>query len=118
MLSKKNLMFALAGCAALFGTPALATNIGHSFFMRGSIVAEDATGTVVCIGKEDGARVGQVLTVFHVTIPAGPQKGIGTGFRRDLVGHVRIDHIFGGHFAHVSVVDGKPAVNDIVELKK
>lgn len=118
MLLKRKIVLSLAGLAMLSGSPVLAANIRHAFFMRGSIVAEDATGTVVCLGKEDGARVWQVLTVYCVNVLGSPQKGPGAGLRRDLVGHVRIDHVFEGHFAHVSVVDGKPAVNDIVELKK
>jgi len=118
MLLKRKIILSLAGLAMLSNSPVIAANIRHAFFMRGSIVAEDATGTVVCVGKEDGAKVGQVLTVYRVNILGGPQKGPGPAYRRDLIGHVRLDHLVEGHFAHVSVVDGKPAVNDIVELRK
>jgi hypothetical protein len=102
----------------LSATPTLGQGIGHSFFMRGSIVGEDTTGTVVCVGKADGATVGQVLEVYRVETTPGPSKTPGSGFRRVLVGHVKINHIFDAHFAHVSVTDGAPAVNDIVELRK
>lgn len=108
---------ALIGLAITMTSPVLAQGIGHSFFMRGSIVGTDPNGTVVCVGKADGAQVGQVLEVYRVTSVPGPPKGIST-FRRNLVGRVRIDHVFDDHFAHVSVADGRPAVHDIVELRR
>ena len=117
MRLNKKIPFTLAGLAILSAAPALATGIGHSFFMRGSIVGTDTTGTVVCVGKADGAIVGQVLDVYRVTTTPGPSKGMGPGFRRELVGHVKVNHIFNEHFAHVSIADGAPAVNDIVELQ-
>ena len=110
---------AIASAAMLGTAPAFASGIGHSFFMRGSIVAEQAQGKVVCIGSEDGATVGQVLEVYRAVFHPGPSgKGFGPPFHREPVGHVRINHVYDGHFAHVSVVDGAPAVNDIVELRR
>jgi hypothetical protein len=106
------------GAAALLAGPALAQGIGHRLFMRGAVVGADGQGQVVCIGKVDGAKEKQVLDVYRVTAIPGPSKGTGAGFKRELVGHVRIDHIFNDHFAHVSTVDGKPAVHDLVELTK
>lgn len=109
---------ALAGLALLGSTPLLASGVKHGFFMRGSIVGESADGPVICIGMQDGATVGQVLEVYRVKINPGPQKGAATTYRRERVGQVKIDHVFDDHFAHVSVVDGKPAVHDIVELRR
>jgi hypothetical protein len=115
---KTNLSLAIAGVAMLAAVPASAANIGHSFFMKGSIVAEQAEGKVVCIGSQDGATVGQVLDVYHTVQHPGPSKGAGPSFHRKPAGHVRIDHVYDAHFAHVSVVDGNPAVHDIVELRR
>lgn len=116
---KSPLSFALAGLGAvLLATPTLAAGIGHSVFMRGSIVATDATGPVVCIGRADGAKAGQVFEVYRVVTHPGPaNKGVASMYHRQLVGHVKIDHIFDDHFAHVKVADGTPALNDIVEIK-
>lgn len=115
----KAVMLAAAGLALLSAVPAAAQGIGHTWFMRGSIVGTDDTGPVVCIGKTDGAEVGQVLEVYrNVPVPGGSYKGAGPAFRRQFVGHVRIDHIYDDHFAHVSVNDGNPAKHDIVELRK
>lgn len=115
---KKFMMIALAGLSMLGATPALAQSIGHTFFMRGSIVDTDSKGTVVCIGKADGAEVGQKLDVYRVVTHPGPSKGAAPTFHRQLVGHVTIDHVFDDHFAHVSVADGKPAKHDLVELRR
>lgn len=115
---KKSLMVALAGISMLSAVPAFAQGIGHTFFMRGSVVGKDAQGTIVCIGKADGAEVGQVLEVYRVIQHPGPSKGTPTPFHRQLIGKVKIDHIYDDHFAHVSVTEGAPAKNDIVELRK
>lgn len=113
---KKSLAAIAASIPLVFATPVLAQGIGHSFFMRGSIVGADNRGTIVCIGKADGAKEGQTLEVYRNTYRAGPAKGNGPTLTRTLIGHVRIDHIFDDHFAHVSRIDGQPAKNDIVEL--
>lgn len=105
----------LAGLAMLTASPVVAQGIGHTFFMRGSIVEIDSTGPVICIGKADGAQVGQTLEVYRAKIVPGPQK-TPPSYRRELVGHVTIDRIFDDHFAHVRVKDGSPAKYDIVEL--
>lgn len=117
---KKSLMAALAGISMLAAVPAMAQGIGHTFFMRGSIVDTGDTGTVVCIGKADGAEVGQTLEVYRVVRHPGPvaSKGNVAPFHRQRVGQVTIDHIYDDHFAHVSVTEGSPAKNDIVELHK
>lgn len=111
----KSIVAALAGLAMLATTPALAQGIGHKFFMRGSIVDTDAAGPVICIGKADGATVGQTLEVYRVKQLPGPSKSPPT-YRRDLVGHVTIDQIVDDHFARVRIADGAPAKHDIVEL--
>lgn len=118
MLLKKKITIALAGLATLGAAPTFAQGIGHSFFMRGTIVGQDTNGTVVCIGKADGAEVGQTLEVYRVVYHPGPSKGQGPTYHRQAVGHVTVDHIYDDHFAHVTVKDGAPAKHDIVELRR
>lgn len=117
---KTKIALAIAGIAMLASVPAAAAGIGHTLFTRGSIVAEQTEGKVVCIGSEDGATVGQVLDVYRVEQHPGPisSKGAGPFFHREPAGHVRVDHVYDAHFAHVTVVDGTPAVHDIVELRR
>jgi hypothetical protein len=116
---KTEIALAIAGIALLASVSAAAAGIGHTLLMRGSIVAEQAEGKVVCIGSEDGATVGQVLDVYRVVQHPGPGgRGVGPSFHREPAGHVRVDHVYDAHFAHVAVVDGAPAVHDIVELRR
>jgi len=115
---KKSLMAAVVGISMLGATPVLSQGIGHTWFMRGTVVQIDSTGTVVCIGKADGAEVGQTLEVYRIVRHPGPSKGVGSTFHRQEVGEVRIDHVFDDHFAHVTVTKGRPTRNDIVELQR
>jgi hypothetical protein len=117
---RKSTMIAAAGISMFAAAPAFAQGIGHSFFMRGSIVETSAGNTVVCIGKADGAEVGQTLEVYRNVRHPGPvaSKGNVAPFHRKRVGQVTIDHIYDDHFAHVTIAEGKLAKNDIVELRK
>lgn len=92
----------------LFGsTPLLAQGVGHTFFMRGKIVRMDAGGSVACLGKADGAQVGQILEVYHASYR-----------HRRLVGHVEVDQIFDDHYAHFQVKDGTPQKGDWITLRR
>ncbi len=96
---------------------AKAPGIGHTFFMRGSVVHVTGKQVVVCIGKADGARAGQELTVYRVSEhPHGP-KGPPT-FQRKQIGSVRIDAIVDDHFANATVLSGTVQKNDLVELQR
>ena len=96
---------------------ASAQGLKHTLFMRGQVV--DITGETVtlCIGKADGAKAGQVLDVYRAVPVSIPQKGNAPAFRRQEIGHVRIDSIVDDHFARASVIGGKVANHDIVELR-
>jgi ribosomal protein S6E (S10) len=107
--------------ALLLAAPAIAHDADHADHMGamvGTVVGTDKTGPVVCIGSSDGAKVGQLLEVYHVSAHVGPNKSGIPMYHRQLVGHVRIDHVFDEHFAHVRVTDGRVLQNDIVELQQ
>ncbi len=97
-----------------FPTAALAAGIGHTLFMRGSVV--DMTGGVptICIGKADGALAGQVLDVYRVTAV----QGMKAAFFRKHVGSIRIAAIVDDHFATTAVIKGNIAKHDIVEMSR
>lgn len=104
--------------AALFAAqPTLAQGMGHTFFMRGQVVGLTDGKPVVCIGKADGAKVGQVLDTYRVTYTPWSSKSTISPFRREKVGQVTINHLFDDHFAHVTVSSGVAALHDIVETK-
>jgi hypothetical protein len=116
IFAKRSLTAALIMLAVPAAIPAAANaaGIGHSFFMRGSVVDMTNGVPTICIGKADGATTGQVLDVYRVKAGPGP-KG---GFTRINVGSVRIDSIVDDHFATTSIVKGNVEKNDLVELRK
>ena len=99
---------AMAGCVP--------GGIRHGWIMRGQVLALDEGVATVCIGTNDGAKVGQVLDVQHITIKPAPPKGQGATFIRSDAGKVEILDLFDGHYAHAKVLSGNPALNDVVEL--
>ena len=96
--------------------PAYAQGVGHSFIMRGSVV-DVAPGVVtICIGRADGAQVGQTLSV--VRISSIGTAGRPLSFRRQDTGSLTISRIVDDHFAQATVVSGRIAKNDIVEFRR
>jgi hypothetical protein len=84
--------------------------------MRGHIVDVTDDVATVCVGRADGAAPGQVLNVQRVVRVSQPSKSTTPMFRREQVGHVRIDSIVDDHFARATVIHGAAAPHDIVEL--
>lgn len=94
------------------------TSFKHSYLMRGQILEAEAGTVTVCVGKQDGARVGQVLEVVR-HVPVSPHtKSASPRFRKEDIGSVRITTLFDDHYATAQVVKGSPKVNDTVELKR
>lgn len=107
---------------ALLAAPLMATTqpaaaspgIGHTFFMRGSVVSTTGGQIVICIGRVDGAQAGQVLKVFRTVNMPGPRGG----FRRQDIGTMRIESVLNDHYANATSLAGSVNLNDIVELKR
>ena len=94
------------------------TSFKHEYMMRGQILEIETGNVVVCVGKKDGAEVGQVLDVVR-HVPASPHaKNAGPRYRREDVGTVKITSLFDEHYATAEVVKGSPKVNDTVELEQ
>lgn len=106
----------LAG-ALISAAPGIAQGMGHTWIMRGQIVALDKGSAVLCVGKADGARPAQILDVYRMTYRPGSPKSTAATYRRDRVGSVVIDEIVNEHFARAHVAEGVLAKNDIVELR-
>lgn len=109
------------GCASLEAAR-------HKYLMRGQVLEVQDGTAYLCIGSEEGAKVGQVFTVIRY-VNMGFQRGIqpsygGLGpyyggvqpyYRIDRVGMVKITAIE-THMAHAKIVSGDVKANDIVEL--
>lgn len=114
---KKTFAPLLMGAALITAAPSVAQGLGHTFVMRGHVVAMEDTGPVICIGKNDGAQTGQVLDVYRVEYRHA-HRAEQTSYKRVKVGEVKITEIIDDHFARTQVTDGKLKQHDIVELKR
>ena len=95
---------------------AISENIYHGYYMKGSIIETYDSEVYLCIGKKDGAAVGQELDVkryWYSRNPKTGQKGKG-GF--EYTGKVRIVEVLDEHFAKAVIISGKAEKNSIVEL--
>ena len=89
----------------------------HSWIMRGQILSVEEGKTVICIGKRDRAKVGQVLEVIRqsAAVSGSPRA---PAFTPVNVGQVRITKIFDEHYSEAEVVSGDLKANDTVELER
>lgn len=99
-----------------FPAPVEAQGIGHTYFMRGSVVDVTRGVVTICIGRADGARAGQILSVVRVTSVGAATRPM--SFRRKNVGSLEITEIIDDHFAHATIISGRIAKNDLVELRR
>jgi predicted small secreted protein len=89
-------------------------DVHHGIFMKGSILETYDSEVYLCIGKKDGAQVGQELDVIKIISSGNPKSGF--MFRREHTGKVRISEIIDEHFAKATIISGKAEKNSIVEL--
>lgn len=123
MFSRRSLKVMLAGLLStlMFALPVTASaeksksNIYHSWIMRGQVLSVENGKGIICIGKRDKAKVGDVLTVIRQTpvTTGGPRA---SGFRPVEVGQVKVTSIVDDHYSEYEVVKGELQVNDTVEL--
>ncbi len=92
------------GCATL-------ETARHKYFMRGQVLEVEDGTAYLCIGSEEGAKVGQVFTV-HRYVKIGGARG---SYRIDLVGTVKITEVE-THMAWAKIVIGDVKANDVVDL--
>jgi len=116
MIARRMLIAAALMAIAPMAVPnAVAADIGHAVFMRGSIVDMTDKVLTICVGRADGAKVGQTLNVVRVKASHG--KGT-PNFQRMDVAKLRVDSIVDEHFARATVVSGQPALHDLVEIRR
>lgn len=95
-------IFLIVSCATVY----------HGYLMKGSIIETSDSEVYLCIGRRDGASVGQVLDVYK--IPETKPEAL--HFTRVHTGKVKITEIIDEHFAKATVISGKAEKGDIVEL--
>lgn len=87
----------------------------HNVVMKGSIIETTDDGLFLCIGKKDGASVGQELDVYKISTTYQPKSP--PIFKREKTGKVRITEIVDEHFAKATIISGKAEKHDVVELE-
>lgn len=122
-INSKRLLVALALCLMAFSLPTFAEESDpgfyHSVFMRGQILSLDGKSGLICIGKHDNAEVGQILDVIrHTRNKSAAGKNRLKGFKRVLVGQVKVTSIVDDHYSEIEVISGDIKESDTVELKR
>jgi hypothetical protein len=84
----------------------------HKYLMRGQILEVQDGTAYLCLGTEQGAKVGQIFNVHRYVKIGGPRGG---QYRVDSVGTVRITEVE-SHMANAKIVSGAVKANDVVEL--
>lgn len=122
-MTPKWLLMALVLFVMAFSLPTFAEESApgfyHSVFMRGQILSLDGKAGVICIGKHDNAEVGQVLDVIrHKRNKSAAGKNRLKGFKRVVVGQVKVTSIVDDHYSEIDVISGDIKESDTVELKR
>lgn len=93
-------------------------SVYHRYLMKGSIIEKKGDQLYLCVGTNDGAKVGQELDVVRARrAPSGGKSGI-VRFERKQVGRLRIEEIVDEHFARARLLSGEGKKGDLVELKE
>lgn len=96
------------GCATLESTR-------HGYVMRGAILDVSEGMASLCIGTEQGAKIGQEFTVYRYIRTVTSPKSHQTSYRVETVGRVQITNTE-SHMANAKILTGDVKENDVVEL--
>ncbi|PCI72981.1 MAG: hypothetical protein COB38_02200 [Gammaproteobacteria bacterium] len=88
----------------------------HDYLMKGQVIdVKDNDDIVVCVGTDDGAKVGQMLNVYRF-IERHPDIESPDQYARVDVGKVVIEEIVNEHYAIAKIIDGSIEKYDTVQL--
>ena len=116
-MKKRNVLYMLlvflfamsTGCATL-------ESAQHKYIMRGSVLDVSDGTAYVCLGTDQGAKVGQEFTVYRYVKTAAPApKGQQPQYKVETVGRVKITATE-SHMAHAKILNGDVKEKDVVEL--
>lgn len=103
------LLFATTmGCATL-------ESAGHKYVMRGSVLDVSDGTAYLCLGTEQGAKVGQEFTVNRYIRTFTSPKGQQPAYKIETVGRVKITNTE-SHMATAKILTGDVKENDVVDL--
>lgn len=99
----------LGGCASM-------QSARHEYVMRGQVLDVTDDGVYLCIGKKDGAVVGQEYEVYDL-VRTGNFK-TPPYYKKVDVGIIKLTEITDEHYAKAKVLSGEVKSHYIVELRK
>jgi hypothetical protein len=116
MLNKISKIIILAGFMTVLASCAN-SNFSHKYLMRGQVISASSNNIIICVGLDDGAKVGQELLAyrFFETNKIGEGDDI---YERRNIGKVKIEKIIGEHYAKVTAIEGNVKKHDMVQLNK
>lgn len=97
----------LAGCSTV-------GHVRHEYVMRGQVLLVEGLNVYLCVGRSDGAQVGQELQVERIKVVPAPRN---PQIKRSSVGRVRVSWLLEDHYARAEILSGDVQVNDVVELR-
>lgn len=97
------------GCATM-------ESAGHQYVMRGSVLDVSDGTAYVCLGTDQGAKVGQEFTVYRYVKAFTSSKQEPT-YKVENVGKLQITKTE-SHMANAAILSGDVKQNDVVELNK
>ena len=89
----------------------------HAEVMQGQIVDKTDGEVVLCIGTKEGAKVGQMLTVYEIRNVAVTGNPKAVRYERIPVGKIQITEIIEEHFAKARITEGQADKYNIAELE-
>ena len=102
----------MSGCAGL-------QTAGHKYIMRGQVLEVSESTAYLCVGSQDGAQVGQELTVYRFDRILNPNvKSTAPSFRKQETGKVKITEIVDEHMANAKILSGNVKIHDVVETNR
>jgi hypothetical protein len=99
----------LTGCAN--------SDFSHNYLMRGQVVSSSPDNIIVCVGLDDGAKVGQILETYRFEMNEDFDEG-DDYYKKVVIGQIKIEKIIDEHFAEVTVLKGEIKKFDMVQLNK
>lgn len=114
-MKKLMMIFGLLAFAA--GTALSAQNVYHKYIMRGTILEVSSGEVYLCVGKTDGASVGQEMDVFRIDTQAGKNPKSPPAFKRVKLGRIQIVELVQDHYARAKVLTGAAPKGAIAEIQ-
>lgn len=87
----------------------------HSYFMRGSVLEVSDGTAYICLGTDQGAKVGQELKVQRYVKTGVSPKGGAPTYKIETVGTLKITDTE-SHMANAKILNGDVKENDVVDL--